>query len=87
MEKIEIGDILTLMDENDQEQEFEVLGTLSLNGTGYAAVGSVEETQEGPEKEIDVFFFRIEGDEQLTIIESGEEFDKVFAAFDESIEE
>ena len=87
MDKIEAGDILTLMDENDQEQGFEVLGTLSLDGTEYAAVGSVEETKEDLEKEIEVLFFRIEGDEQLFIVENGEEFDKVFAAFDESIEE
>ncbi|OMP67346.1 DUF1292 domain-containing protein [Domibacillus epiphyticus] len=87
MEKIERGDILTLMDENNQEQEFEVLGTLSIDGTEYAAVGSVEETQKEPGEEIEIFFFKIDDEEQLTIIESGEEFDKVFVAFDESIEQ
>ncbi|MGG3449233.1 DUF1292 domain-containing protein [Domibacillus aminovorans] len=87
MEKIEAGDILTLIDENDQEQEFEVLDMLSLDGYEYVAVGSVEEDQEESEEEIEVFFFKVEADEQLSVIEDDEEFDKVFAAFDEAIEE
>jgi uncharacterized protein YrzB (UPF0473 family) len=87
MEKIEVGDIFTLIDENDQEQEIEVLGTMSLEGTEYAAVGFVEEIQEESEEDIDVFFLRVEDDEQLTIIESDEEFDKVSAAFEEAGEE
>lgn len=87
MEKIEAGDILTLIDENDQEQEFEVLDMLSLDGNEYVAVGSVEEDQEELEEEIEVFFFKVEADEQLSIIEDDEEFDKVFAAFDNTIEE
>ncbi|OAH59678.1 MULTISPECIES: DUF1292 domain-containing protein [Bacillaceae] len=87
MEKIEAGDILTLIDENDQEQEFEVLDMLSLDGYEYVAVGSVEEDQEASEEEIEVFFFKVEADEQLSVIEDDEEFDKVFAAFDEAIEE
>ena len=77
MEKVEVGDIFTLIDENDQEQEIEVLGTMNLEGTEYAAVGFVEEIQEESEEEIDVFFLRVEEDEQLSIIESDEEFDQV----------
>lgn len=84
MEKVEVGDIFTLIDENDQEQEIEVLGTMNLEGTDYAAVGFVDQIQEDSEEEIDVFFLRVEDDEQLSIIESDEEFDQVSAAFEEA---
>jgi len=83
MEPIKVGDIFTLMDENDQEQEIEVLGTLSIDGVDYAAVGFSEEILEETEEDIDVFFLRVEDDEQLSVIESDEEFDMVSAAFTE----
>jgi len=83
MEKIQVGDIFTLMDENDQEQEIEVLGTLSIDGVEYAAVGFSEEILEETEEDIDVFFLRVEEDEELSIIESDEEFEMVSSAFKE----
>jgi len=83
MEKIQVGDIFTLMDENDQEQEIEVLGTLSIDGVDYAAVGFTEEILEETEEDIDVFFLRVEEDEELSIIESDEEFEMVSSAFKE----
>lgn len=87
MEKIEVGDIFTLIDENDQEQEIEVLGTLNIEEVEYVAVGFAEEIKEETEEDIDVFFLRVEEDEQLSIIESDEEFDRVSAAFKEAEEE
>jgi uncharacterized protein YrzB (UPF0473 family) len=87
MEKIEVGDIFTLMDENDQEQEIEVLGTLNLDDVEYAAVAFADEVDEDSEGDIDVFFLRVEEDEQLSIIESDEEFDLVSATFKEKREE
>jgi uncharacterized protein YrzB (UPF0473 family) len=87
MGKIEIGDIFTLMDENDQEQEIEVLGTLNLDGTEYVAVGFAEDVKGESEEDIDVFFLRVEDDEQLSIIESDEEFDRISDAFKEAEEE
>lgn len=83
MEKIEVGDIFTLMDENDQEQEIEVLGTMIIDEVEYAAVAFADEIDEESEGDIDVFFLRVEDDEQLSLIESDEEFDKVSAAFKE----
>lgn len=83
MEKIEVGDIFTLLDENDQEQEIEVLGTLTIDEVEYAAVAFADEIDEDSEGDIDVFFLRVEDDEQLSLIESDEEFDKVSAAFKE----
>jgi len=84
MEKIEVGDIFTLMDENDQEQEIEVLGALTLDGVEYVAVAFADEIDEDAVGEdIDVFFLRVEDGDQLSIIESDEEFDQVSAAFKE----
>lgn len=84
MEKIEVGDIFTLMDENDQEQEIEVLGALTLDGVEYVAVAFADEIDEDAVGEdIDVFFLRVEEGDQLSIIESDEEFDQVSAAFKE----
>lgn len=86
MEKIEVGDIYTLIDENDQEQEIEVLGTLSLDEAEYAAVAFVEEIQEKSDENIDVFFLKVEDGEELSMIESDEEFEKVSMAFKEAEE-
>ncbi|HWO96150.1 MAG TPA: DUF1292 domain-containing protein [Bacillus sp. (in: firmicutes)] len=85
MEKLEVGEIFTISDENDQEQEVEVLGTLNIEGTEYAAVGFVEDLQNETEEntDIDVFFLKIDHEGDLAFIENDEEFDKVSSAFDE----
>jgi len=86
MEKIEVGNIFTLIDEKEEEQEIEVLGLLSIDEIAYAAVSFAEESQEESEEDIDVFFLRVEEDEELSIIESDEEFEKVSLAFQEAQE-
>ncbi|MEM1503770.1 DUF1292 domain-containing protein [Domibacillus sp. 8LH] len=84
MEEIQVGDIFTLADENDQEEEIEVLGTLKIDGTQYAAVSLVEELDEASDEDINVFFLKGESVDQLTVIEDDEEFEKVAAAFQEA---
>lgn len=84
MEKISAGDIITFVDENDQEREIEVFETLNLEGTDYAAAGFVEDIQENTTEKINVFFLKIEDDEQFSVIEDEEEFRKISAAFEES---
>ncbi|MCI2256646.1 DUF1292 domain-containing protein [Domibacillus sp. PGB-M46] len=84
MEKIVAGDIITFVDENDQEREIEVFETLSLEGTDYAAAGFVEDIQENTTEKINVFFLKIEDEEQFSVIEDEEEFRKISAAFEES---
>jgi uncharacterized protein YrzB (UPF0473 family) len=79
--KIEIGEIFMVLDDNDQEQEMEVLGLLTIEETEYAAVSFVEDIEGESEEDIDIFFFRVEDDQELSMIESDEEFDKVSAAF------
>ncbi|MDI2586949.1 DUF1292 domain-containing protein [Psychrobacillus sp. NEAU-3TGS] len=79
-EKIKVGQIFTVLDENDQEQEMEVLGLLTVESTEYAAVGFIEDIQSESDEDIDVFFFRVE-DEELSFIDTDEEFEKVSLAF------
>ncbi|AZV44947.1 MULTISPECIES: DUF1292 domain-containing protein [Peribacillus] len=82
MDKIEVGDIFTLFDENDEEQDIEVLGTLSVEGNEYVAVGFVEELEQQTEEDVDIFFLRVEEGEELSEIVSDEEFAKVSMAFE-----
>lgn len=86
-EKIEIGQTFMVLDENDQEQEMEVIGLLTVEEVDYTAVGFVEDIQDDEtDEEIDVFFFRIGDGGELSMIDNDEEFDKVSSAFREAEE-
>jgi hypothetical protein len=87
MDKIEVGEVFTITDENDQENEIEVLAVITLEGTDYAAVGFLEDIQEDSEEEIDVFFLKVDVDGDFSAIESDEEFEKVSVAFEEIMAE
>lgn len=87
MAKIEVGEVFTISDENDQEQEVEVLATLTLDGTDYAAVGFADDIRAETEDDIDIFFLKVDEEGDLAAIESDEEFDKVSTAFDELMDE
>ncbi|MEE6449469.1 DUF1292 domain-containing protein [Gottfriedia acidiceleris] len=83
MEKIEVGEILTLSYDEGDEQDYEVLGSITIEGHEYIAVGLLEEVEKESEDDIDVFFLRVEEDGEFYDIETEEEFEKVSAAFDE----
>ncbi|MED3933995.1 DUF1292 domain-containing protein [Priestia megaterium] len=83
MERIEMGEIFTILDENDQEQDIEVLGKMTIEGHDYIAVAFVEEVLIETEEEIDVFFLKIEDDGEWSSIEDDDEFEKVSAVFEE----
>ncbi|MEI2435470.1 DUF1292 domain-containing protein [Priestia megaterium] len=83
MERIETGEIFTILDENDQEQDIEVLGKMTIEGHNYIAVAFVEEVLIETEEEIDVFFLKIEDDGEWSSIEDDEEVEKVSAVFEE----
>jgi uncharacterized protein YrzB (UPF0473 family) len=87
MEKIEVGEVFTITDENDQENEVEVLAALTLEGTDYVAVGFVEDIQDDSDEDIDVFFLKVDNEGDFSAIETDEEFEKVSNAFDEIMEE
>ncbi|MDM5326462.1 DUF1292 domain-containing protein [Neobacillus sp. CF12] len=87
MANIEVGEVFTISDETEQEQEVEVLASINIEGTNYVAVGFVEDIKEETEDDIDIFFLKVDEDGDLTAIDSDEEFDKVSAAFDEIMDE
>ncbi|PEI95508.1 DUF1292 domain-containing protein [Bacillus pseudomycoides] len=87
MVEIEVGEVFTISDESDQEQEVEVLGTVNVEGAEYIAVGFVEDLQKETDEDIDIFFLRVEDDGELSYIESDKEFEKVSAAFEEMMDE
>ncbi|TQR10154.1 DUF1292 domain-containing protein [Psychrobacillus soli] len=78
---IEVGEILTVLDEEDREQEIEVIGLLTIEDKEYAAVAFAEDIKEETEEDMDVFFFQVVDGEDLAEIETDEEFEKVSAAF------
>ncbi|TQR21835.1 DUF1292 domain-containing protein [Psychrobacillus vulpis] len=83
---IEVGEILTVMDEEDREQEMEVIGLLTIEDKEYAAVAFADDAQEETVEEVDIYFFRIEDGEELAEIDTDAEFEKVSAAFLEAQE-
>ncbi|MCM2532455.1 DUF1292 domain-containing protein [Neobacillus pocheonensis] len=87
MSKFEVGEIFSISDENNEEQEVEVLASINIEGTDYVAVGFVEDIQEESEDDIDIFFLKVDQEGDLAAIESDEEFEKVSAAFDEIMNE
>lgn len=56
MEKIEVGEVFTITDDNEEELEVEVLASINIEGTEYVAVSFVEDLKEETEEDIDVFF-------------------------------
>jgi len=87
MSKIEIGEVFTISDENNEEQEVEVLATMTLENTEYVAVSFVEDLKEEKDEDIDVFFLKVDEEGDFAAIESDDEFDKVSSMFDEMMDE
>jgi uncharacterized protein YrzB (UPF0473 family) len=85
MDKVEVGEVFTISGENNEEQEVEVMATLTLDGTEYVAVSFAEDLREETEEDIDLFFMKLDEDGDFSAIESDEEFDKVSSAFDETM--
>ena len=87
MDKIEVGEVFTISDEANEEQEVEVLAKVTLEDTDYVAVSFLEDLQADNEEDIDLFFLKIDINGELTAIETDEEFDIVSEAFDEILED
>lgn len=87
MDKVEVGEVFTITDENEQENEVEVLAAITLEGTDYVAVGFVDDIQAETEEDIDIFFLKIDGEGDLSPIESDDEFEKVSAVFEDMMDE
>lgn len=87
MDKLEVGEVFTISDENDVDQEVEVIGVLTIEGADYAAVSFVEDLQTETDEDIDIFFLKVDEDGDFAAIESDNEFEKVSSAFDEMMNE
>lgn len=86
---IENGEVLTMVDDEGTEQEVEVLGSLDLENQHYIAVAYLDELEDGEnEKEdLDIFFLQVNENDELSVIENDEEFEKVSSAFEAALEE
>ncbi len=87
MDKIEVGEVFTIIDEQELEQTVEVLANVTLEGTDYLAVSFLADLEEEEEGDIDIFFLKTDEDGDLTAIEDDAEFDKVSEAFDEILDD
>jgi len=87
MDKIEVGEVFTISDENEEENEVEVIATVTIEGTDYVAVSFVEDLQEETDEDIDIFFLKVDQDGDFAAIDSDDEFEKVSTAFDEMVSE
>jgi len=87
MDKIEVGEVFTISDENEEEIEVEVIGTLTIEGTDYVAVSFVDDLQEETDEDIDIFFLKVDQEGDFAAIDSDDEFEKVSSAFDEMVSE
>jgi hypothetical protein len=87
---LELGDIITLDDENGEViGDFEVIATFELGNKHYVALTTaVDEDSEADvdtEEEIDIFVFRLEEGELVPLDESEEE--EAYAKLDEILED
>ncbi|WP_059170675.1 DUF1292 domain-containing protein [Bacillus sp. FJAT-27445] len=87
MEKIEVGEIFTISDDDNEEQQVEVLAVMDLEGAEYVAVGFLDDLQEETEDDIDIFFLKVDEEGDLDAIQTDEEFEKVAQAFEELMDQ
>ncbi|AZB43112.1 DUF1292 domain-containing protein [Bacillus sp. FJAT-42376] len=85
MDKVEVGDVFLIEDDQGDEQELEVLATAEMDGKQYAAVSFTEDIANETEEDIELFFLRVEEDGELSEIENDEEFEAVTSAFETQI--
>ena len=84
-EEMDFGnDVLTLVDEDGQEHEFEIVDTLDLDDESYMALVPVVQGEDLLEDSGELVVLKVvtsEGEEFLEPIEDEQEFDKVAAIF------
>ena len=75
------AEVYTLTDENGKDEQFQLIGTLELDGKTYYAMTSVEEESD------EYVILRVETEEDdetvLVTIDDDEEFDRVADRFDD----
>lgn len=82
------GDILTLTDDEGNENQFEVIGTHELDGVTYMALVPFDDKAEDRE-EAEYVILKVEldedGEEVLVTIDDDDEFDRIADIFDEKL--
>lgn len=82
-------EIITLLDEEGQEVEFELVMTIEANDNNYAILAPLEVSDD--EDEDEAYIFRVEEDEDgemvLEPIEDEEEYAMVVAVYETLVEE
>ena len=76
--------IITLLDENNQEVDFEIIATLNVNNLDYAILIPLDEQGN------DAIIFRMieeEGEYILECVEDDKEFNAVASAYEELVKE
>lgn len=85
----EKDNVITLIDENDEEKDFEIIMTLELEGKEYTILMPLDAEEE--EEEAYVFRIENEGAEEddfvLVAIEDDEEYQKVVDAYESILAE
>jgi uncharacterized protein YrzB (UPF0473 family) len=88
---IDTGEVFTLVDDEGIEQEVEVLGSLDLENQHYIAVAYLDELEDKDkdkeEEDLDIFFLQVNENDELSVIDNDEEFEKVSLAFEAALEE
>jgi len=85
----ERDDIVVLIDENDEEVEFEHIDTIEMNGNEYVVLAPLDE--EDDEDEEEVIILKVEhnedGDDTFVTIDDDDELEEVFNEFQSRMEE
>ncbi len=84
-EKDEIfeDNIYTLTDEDGTESDFELIGSVEVDGVNYYALVPYTESEEMPEEYIVLRGEMEDGEEVLVSIDDDEEFDRIADIFDD----
>lgn len=89
MEKEFLDDVITLVDEEGNEVEFELIMSMEANDREYAILAPLQEDEELEDDE--AYIFRLEYDEEeemlLIPIEDDEEYEMVVEVYNTLIEE
>lgn len=85
---LELGDIITLDDENGEPLgDFEVIALFDLNGKEYIALTEAiedEDSEEELDEEVDIFVFQVDGGEMVPLEENEE--NEVYEKLNEVLE-
>jgi uncharacterized protein YrzB (UPF0473 family) len=87
----ERDDIVTLIDENGEEVEFEHIDTIEMNGNEYVVLAELQEEESDDQEEEEVIILKIEhgenGEDSFVTVEDEDELDSVFEEFQARMEE